>query len=618
MRRIETTGELRGRGGAAGRCLLVAVLCLGPVTAARAAGVRAEVSMQETQVGVPVELQVIAEDIRPAEPPVVPAIPDVRIRDRGSPSRQSTMSVVNGAMQTRTMLTFSYELNPQKEGRFTIPAVEVKSSEGKVYRTQPVTVIVAKSQTGDLLLVEVTGNRKKLYVGESLDVTLQIWLKPFVDPQFGKLDPASMWSLVDKESSAWGSFLEILQQMAQRGVQVTGRETLRKDSRGQDRSYYLYEVTRTIVADRPGRLAMDEINILVTYPNRLARTNDLFSMGRLRIVSSQQLAGQAKVEPIDVVPIPTRGRPAYYSGAVGAYTIQATAKPTEVAVGDPITLTMTVSGAGNIQALQPPRLAEVPELNAAFRIPTDPLAGEVAGNSKRFSISIRATSEAVTEIPPVPFAYFDPRQERFVTVKSQPIPLKVKAADRLAVSQIVDSTGSPAAANSRLTEVSGGILANYTGVDEVLSPQGLAPGAVAWLLLVLPPVAFVVSWTARRRSERLRTDVGFARRRKARRRALDRLGPVGTGSPREAAAAVGSALPQYVADRCNLPAGGMTRTRVVEELSGRALPADLVQEVDALLGECESIHYAGDGTRAAAELQAAAVACIERLERERW
>jgi hypothetical protein len=127
-----------------------------------------------------------------------------------------------------------------------------------------------------------------------------------------------------------------------------------------------------------------------------------------------------------------------------------------------------------------------------------------------------------------------------------------------------------------------------------------------------------VSWTARRRTERLRTDIGFARKRRARRQASDRLAGIAAGSTREAAAAIGSALPQYVADRCNLPTGGMTRARVVEELRARAIPAELVEAVDRLLAECEGIHYAGDGTRSAADLHGAAVACIDRLERERW
>ena len=41
-------------------------------------------------------------------------------------------------------------------------------------------------------------------------------------------------------------------------------------------------------------------------------------------------------------------------------------------------------------------------------------------------------------VPAIPFAYFDPLQKRFFTVRTQPIPLKVKPADKLAMSQIID------------------------------------------------------------------------------------------------------------------------------------------------------------------------------------
>ncbi|HOA71800.1 MAG TPA: BatD family protein [Phycisphaerae bacterium] len=580
---------------------------------AGAANVQVNVSSRETVVGVPIVMQIAIESTGAEPPPQLPEIPDVKVRSRGGPMRSSQTTIINGVVESKTTLTYEYELTPMREGRIVIPAFEV-TADGQVHQTSPISIVVSKSETEDLLFVEVQGDRGKLYVGESLQVKLQIWLRPFVDRNYGRLAAASMWSCINLERSEWGIFREPLEQMLARRAEPRGREVLRKDSQGQERAYYLYEIERTIEVNRPGPLTAEDINIVVTYPTRLGRSNDIFSMGRLMMTSSMPLAAQATVAPIEVLPLPVEGKPAWFSGAVGRYTIEASAKPTEVAVGDPITLTLRIDGDGNLQELQPPPLAELPELTERFRVPSEPLAGEVGSDGKRFSVSIRAVSDDVASIPPIPFAFFDPREEKYVTVYTESIPLKVTPADKLAVSQIVDSTGNRQAVG-RLTESAGGILANYTGMREVLTPQDVRWGPLTWMALVLPPIGFVVCWMVQSRSHRLRTDVGFARRRRAKRDAVARLRSA--NSTRDAAGAVSLALGQYVADRCNLPSGGMTRAAVVSELQARAVNEELVREIDALLAECEAIHYAGSGTRSPEELRNAALRCIDRLEREK-
>lgn len=596
---------------------VVAALMLGAATPAWAGRVQARLSPQETQVGIPVLLQITIENGQTNEAPAIPHIPDVHVHSLGIPSQSMQTTVVNGVARSSSSVTWSYELTPSKDGRFTVPAIEVETDTG-LQKTSPITLLVNKSLNQDRLLVEIKGDRKMVYVGESLELTLQIWVKPAADLSGGTLPAHVMWGLIERRRSKWGNFVEPLQQQLNQHRSPDGREEIRKDSQGIDRGYYLYEIKHTLQANRPGQLTLDPVNIFFVYPERLGQ--DVF--GRLQMVEQSMLTAQATVEPIEVLPVPMQNRPVCYSGAVGIYQIQTTAKPTEVTVGDPITLTLTVNGTRNLQELQPPPLALLPELTSHFRVPTDPLAGEVTGEGKRFTVSIRANSEAVTEIPPIPFAYFDPIRQEFVTVRSQPIPLTVKPAEKLAMSQIVDSTGAHAPVANRLTEMSSGILANYTGMDEVLVQQAFVPGFGIWAALLLPPIGFIASFIWRRHSERLRTDVGFARKRRARRDAVIRLRDISSDfssdGASQAAAIVSAALRQYVADRCNLPTGGMTRASVLEQLQRRSARADVIVQMDALLEECEGIHYAGAGTRSARELERMAMSCIENLEREKW
>jgi hypothetical protein len=274
--------------------------------------------------------------------------------------------------------------------------------------------------------------------------------------------------------------------------------------------------------------------------------------------------------------------------------------------------------------LQPPPLAATPELADNFRIPTDPLAGEVLGPVKRFVQTIRAVSDEVTRIPPIQFAYFDPVAERYVTVESEPISLTVRVGASLSMTDIVEApAGLPgpdagAAGPTQLTEVAGGVLANYTGAEALLASQTLTLGWAHAAALALPPCLVGIIAVARRRAERLRTDERYARRRGARRRAVRRLDGAAPADPAAHMEAIAQAVGGYIADRCHLPPGAHTRRELVGRLRTARIDADIVDRLDALLAECEHSRYAGATTDAADDAGRTAQDLIERLDRRRF
>ncbi|HSW46666.1 MAG TPA: BatD family protein, partial [Phycisphaerae bacterium] len=456
----------------------------------RAANVLVEMSSRETYVGVPIVLRLIVEDGEPEEPPAVPTVEGGTIRLSGGPARSSQTSIINGRVSQSISVSYQYQIVPQRPGRLTIPSFEVKAA-GQTLKSQPQIIIVSKSETGDLLFVEVQSGRKSVYVGEPLEIALQIWLKPYQDRDFQfRFREEHMWGQIDLQASQWGVFAESLQRMFNQRQRPVGREVARKDNQGDEQVYYLYEVSTTLWPERVGPLDVGPLNIVVAYPTGLGRSRGVFDMGNLIITGTRPLSVPPQVSDIQVKPVPTEGRPAYFRGAVGNYEVIASAKPTEVSVGDPITLLLTITGSGRLEQLQPPPLPDLPELTCGFKVPPDPLAGEVQGNAKHFSQSIRAVSDDIREIPPIPFAYFDPQAGKFVTVRTAPIPIRVKPADKLAAGQVVDAAAGARPAARTLTEVSGGILANYTGMDEVLAQQTLRPGWVWGLFGGLPPLFF--------------------------------------------------------------------------------------------------------------------------------
>jgi hypothetical protein len=122
---------------------------------------------------------------------------------------------------------------------------------------------------------------------------------------------------------------------------------------------------------------------------------------------------------VNVLPLPEEGRPADFSGAVGDFTLEATAAPTEVAVGDLVTVTMRVSGRGSLDGTSPPRIAPAPHLKFY-----DPKPVAQADDSRTYAQVLVPGDTNAAAIPGVTFVFFDPGRKAYRTVAAGPFPLR--------------------------------------------------------------------------------------------------------------------------------------------------------------------------------------------------
>lgn len=509
------------------RALLLVAFVAAGATCATAADVRVGVSTKDTYVGMPIRVQIQVNNASDAKPPVLPDVDGLAIHSRGTPSQSTQITTINGVTTKNTSLTYVYEVTPQRAGSFRIPPITVEV-DGKQQQTRAIEFVASKSETGDLLFVEVAGKEKEIYVGQALDLTLKIWVRPFRDAERDiTLSAGDMWRMISPRSS-WGMFKDRMTELASNRERPKALEVLRKDRDGVEHSYYLYEVDATIYPKSPGRIQAEDVHVIVEYPTALGTARDPFASvfddmmprrfaspfgaddfpspfgRRLAVQSARPIVADANVEPIDVLSIPTAGRPADYRGAVGNYQIVTNARTTSVKAGDPIELLIGVVGTGPMELVQAPPLAELPELTADFKVPNEPLAGFVQGDRKVFSTTIRPRQEGITEIPAIPFTFFDPQQDRFVTVQSDPISIHVDPADTLALDAIVSSRARAGQSADQASTASTALvptLANYPG-DGVLSsesPRNLVSGMLM-LLLALPPLVVGAIWIGRHRT----------------------------------------------------------------------------------------------------------------------
>ena len=593
------------------KCLAVftialSIVCLGAAPSPAQSDIRMQISSQETYVGMPVTLLIQVEDVDLPEPPKLPNVDGLDIRSSGTPSRSSTISIINGRRSESSSVTYSYSLTPRHEGTFEVPSFTVKTAGGP-RQTRPFRISATTSETGDLMFAEVAGQKQKLFVGQPIDLTLRIWLKPYRDQKLGVTISASdMWRMIT-EQTQWGAFAETLEKMASEGKTIEGQEVLRKDKNGVQRSYYLYEVPAKFYPKHAGQIEMGDVQIVAQYPTKLGKSRDPFEsffgdspFGRgmfdddffknrgfspfgqsLTVTAARPIVVSPEVAPIEVTPIPTMGRPADYRGAVGQYQMITQATPAKVKAGDPITLKIGIRGTGPMELVQAPPLATLPSLTSDFKVSDEPLAGIVQDDIKVFTTSVRPRREGISQVPSIPFSFFDPETEKFVTVQSEPISIEVDKAEKLALDSIVGG-GSDRQSQTKvsITANDGPAFENYATQD-VLTSQQATPNLKFWLTWFLSPAALLgLVLLVRNRQQLIPKNT-------ARVRALAQI------QRATETADVSKAILEMIASKTGGQHANLTRPEAVTVVS-RWVDSTTAEQLDRFLVDCEHATYMGD------------------------
>jgi len=191
---------------------------------------------------------------------------------------------------------------------------------------------------------------------------------------------------------------------------------------------------------RLGRTGLANRNYYaVSYPSTMSTNREGASTlgpGTVRLQTVQRSAesfNRAVYQPvtitvpqiqIDSKPLPP-GAPDGFENAIGQFEVDVHAAETELREGDPISLSMSVTGIGNLDTLKPPA-------------PLDPEGWKLydassteRGEERREmwgSVEFRQYMRPLRlqqQVPPFRFVYFDPAKEAYDIVLTEAIPLRV-------------------------------------------------------------------------------------------------------------------------------------------------------------------------------------------------
>ena len=526
-------------------------------------------------------------------------------------STSSSFQMVNGSMSHSVKCTYTFALQAYQEGTFHVGSATL-NVKGKKVSSEPFDIKVipddgshaAPSGGGDAagqgrsqqntndpqvsgkdLFLNVIPSKKSVYVGDQVVLTYKIYTKVPVSSLSVERMPsyAGFWTKDVSDNS---------NSLRQNSEYINGIE------------YTTAEVQKTvIVPQRAGKLTIDPMIIecvaqVRTESNRQrsmdpfeAFFNDPF-FNRNIVNVKKELTSQTLT--LEVKSLPENGKPASFAGAVGNYNFKSEIDKTELSTNEAFTLTLTVSGTGNVELLQMPTPVFPPDFEVydpKVTSSVNPTSNGLSGTKKAEFLVIPRRAGSFT-IPAVEFSYFNPANETYQTLQSESYEIKVEKGAGS------DDGGGIYASNQEDIKYLGSDVRHIMTGDPHLKPTstvffGSSAYYVALLALL---VLFIVLLFVLKKREQLTKDTAANRNRKADKVARGRLKNayqyLKAKDQEKFYIEMSQALWGYIADKTGIERSKLSMDTVSETMKAKNVPDELTQQFVDTLNNCEFARFA--------------------------
>ncbi len=285
-----------------------------------------------------------------------------------------------------------------KVGNYTLRALI--TSKNKVYRSKPITIKVVKQVTHSGGLSQrdlkqpvfgvVEKSKTKVYEGEPVLINGKIYTRSKVNVQgYHPFEVAGNAELVELSNSTDLVFTpEVLN-----GQKFAAAEFEKK----------------VLFFTVPGKYKISPFEMAVLY-----------EVGDIYAESTSFVSNGGMIE---VIPLPANA-PANFIGAVGKYTFERTFDKTQVKQGEVITMTVTISGYGNLHNINTPTF----NLPKGIVVYGDPEIEEKVTFGLRgaegqmiYKFNLQVVQDGDFELEPMSLCYFDPNLKKYVSLSEEKV-----------------------------------------------------------------------------------------------------------------------------------------------------------------------------------------------------
>ncbi|MBU1864601.1 MAG: BatD family protein [Candidatus Omnitrophica bacterium] len=553
-----------------------------------------EIDRKTVSLGSTTELKIAFHGTKSIPAPTLPQINGLEIHYIG-PS--TVTSFVNGHMSRS--ITHMYTVIPLKVGAFNIGPFSF-NYQGDTYLSKGVTIAVTDGSSpaktfqtpqgsgttqgdadralDDYVFLTTEAGKKKAYLNEMIPLKIRLYINRF-----------NIRDIQYPEFAHEGFSVEDFKKPSQYQQVVNGVR------------YEVVEFETNVFGTRPGVFKLGpaqlEGNLLLQKQSRKGRTSafdDFFSDDFFNsFFGSYERRPLTVTSPeitMTILPLPEEGKPVEFKGTLGSYTFTLQAAPTEVKIGDPITLKMSIKGEGNLNTVLVPELAST----EGFKVYEPQVRQE--SNGKYFEQIVLPTTDTVREIPKVTFSFFDTKKGCYETITRGSIPIQVKKLEgdeQMAIIDIPEARSKPF-----VQEVLGRDIIYIKESPGILKSKDryLYTNTLYCIAHGFPPIVFISLLVFMRRKERLATDVRYARRLHAPKKAKKGIQKAEyllmKGKQKEFYDTVFKTLQEYLGNKFHLASGGITIEVVDLILKEKNIAEDILTKLEDIFKECDMVRYA--------------------------
>ncbi len=363
--------------------------------------------------------------------PQFPDFKDFEVLGGPNMSSSSSISIINGNVSREEKYTYSFYLQANKTGKFTIPPATI-TVKGKKLTSNSLTIEVVGDQSAaqarnnhsqskniepavpnnDNLFVRVLVNKTNVYAGEQLTATIKIYTR---EDLLG-FDDIKLPNF----KGFWADDIPTPDQIQLHRENVHGK------------IYNVGVIKKTILTpQKSGKLKIEPAEITCVVRKRVrSNADDFFSAfwgGGYKRVKKKI---KSPVVTINVKPLPPTDDEDFYGG-VGNFNLNVSIDKTTAKVNDAITLKVTISGKGNLRLFDIPKVNLPPDFEAYDPKETQKIRNTESGTigSRTFEYVFIPRHAGKFEIPPVKFTYFDLSEKKYKTLTSDKITLNIEKGE---------------------------------------------------------------------------------------------------------------------------------------------------------------------------------------------
>jgi hypothetical protein len=546
-----------------------------------------------------------------------PAITNFDVLAGPFKSESYSSQIVNGNMTSSVSISFTYTLQAQRTGTFSIPSAGI-TANGNKYTSNGLSIKVLpaddnsteSSSSSSSSTAAATISAKNLFIRPVLSRS-SVFEQEAVKLSYKLYTTYDIVQFSNKLMPDFNGFLK--QEFEQTGNTQLAYENY------NGKNYLTATVYEVILYPQSaGEIIVDKATfeaIIRVQSRQPVRSifDDFFE-------SYTNVARSIDVAPlkINVKALPS-GKPVPFSGVVGQFSINSSLSSEQVKVNEAVTLKININGSGNMKLLKNPEIhfpdaLEVydPKVINNFKTSSNGLTG-----SKAIEIMFIPRHAGTFEIPSWELNYFDSKDKKYKTLRTQAYSLQVLKSDGTVDDQVFVSNYTN---KEDVKQIGNDIRYIFTGLVKFSGSESyIFSNILGWLFFIIPLVITLLVYLLFRKQVKDNADMEMMRNRKANRIAVKRLKyaqkMLKKGNKDLFYEEVMKAIWSYLSDKLIIPVSAINKEKVTVVLDEKGIDKKLIDQLTNILNTCEFARYApGTGQQEMGNLYEETIQVISDIE----